>query len=178
MPTLSKHKWLQLFLDQVKQDLGLVNWSWIGPNNLTYAERKALRELEEAPNLVIKKSDKGANVVLLSEKLYEEETLRLLGDNSTYEQLTQSPFPTLINTLNNKLKLGMESGLLTKKEYFFLRAEDITIPTFYTIPKLHKSLTRPPGRPIVSAIKDPLEKVGKYVHSMIKDLVYTLPSFV
>lgn len=63
-------------------------------------------------------------------------------------------------------------------EYLFLRAEDVTIPTFYIIPKLDKSLTRPPGRPIVSAIKGTLEKVGKYVDSMIKDLVNTLPSFV
>lgn len=54
-PTLSKHKWLQVFLDQVKQDLGRVNWDWIGPNNLSSSERKALRELEEAPNSVIKK---------------------------------------------------------------------------------------------------------------------------
>lgn len=44
--------------------------------------------MEDSPNLVIKKSDKGGNVVLLSEKLYEEETLRLLGDNSTYKKLT------------------------------------------------------------------------------------------
>lgn len=69
MPTLSKHKWFKVFLDLVQRDLSKVNWNWVGPNNLTSEERKALRELEEAPNLVIKKSDKGGNVVLMSETL-------------------------------------------------------------------------------------------------------------
>lgn len=118
MPPLSKHKWLKLFQDLVQQDLCKVNWNWVGPNNLTEAERRALCELEEAPNLVIKKSDKRGNVVLLSETLYENESLRLLGDESTYKQL--------------------ETGLLTNKEYYFLKAEDITITTFYIIHKLQK----------------------------------------
>lgn len=71
----------------------------------------------------------------------EEEALWLLGDKSTYKKLTQIPFPTLVKTLNSKLKLGFEAGLLTAKEYQFLKAEDITILAFYIIPKLHKSLT-------------------------------------
>lgn len=178
MPPLSKHKWLQLFLDQVKLDLMKINWKWVGPNNLTNSERKALFDLQNAPNLVIKKSDKGGNVVLLSEKLYEDESLRLLGDTSTYKKLTSSPFPALVEALNGKLKLGMEAGLLTKKEFLFLRVDEMNIPTFYIIPKLHKSLTRPPGRPIVSAIKGPLEKTGKYIDSLIKHMVNLLPSYV
>lgn len=74
--------------------------------------------------------------------------------------------------------MGNGSGLLTGKEFSFLRVEEFNVPTFYIILKLHKSLTRPPGRPTVSAIKGPLEKTGKYVDSMIKHLVSDLPSFV
>lgn len=36
----------------------------------------------------------------------------------------------------------------------------------------------PPGRPIVSAIRGPLERVGKYIDCLIKDLVELLPSYV
>lgn len=39
-------------------------------------------------------------------------------------------------------------------------------------------MSRPPGRPIVSAIKSPLERIGKYVDTLIKELVQDLPSFV
>lgn len=52
------------------------------------------------------------------------------------------------------------------------------MPTFYIIPKLHKYLTDPPGRPIVFAVKGPLEKIGKFADALIKELVRDLPSFV
>lgn len=59
MPPLSKHKWINLFLDQVQKDLTKINWNWRGPDNLFNKERRALKELQEAPNIVIKGSDKG-----------------------------------------------------------------------------------------------------------------------
>lgn len=41
-----------------------VRWDSIPRDNLSSGERSALRELSEAPNLIIKPSDKGGNVVL------------------------------------------------------------------------------------------------------------------
>lgn len=35
-----------------------------------------------------------------------------------------------------------------------------------------------PGRPIVSAIKGPLERLGKYIDCLIRELVVLLPSYV
>lgn len=100
MPTLSKHKWLKVFLDLVQRDLSKVNWDWVGPKNVTSEERrKALRELEEAHDLVIKKSDKGGNVVLMSETLYEDEALRLLNDTSTYKKTQGDPIPNPLSVL-------------------------------------------------------------------------------
>lgn len=45
-------------------------------DNLSCDERKALRELRNADKIVIKQSDKGGNVVLLSLDLYEKEKRR------------------------------------------------------------------------------------------------------
>lgn len=39
-------------------------------------------------------------------------------------------------------------------------------------------MENPPGRPIVSAIKGPLERSGKYIDCLIKGLVELLPSYV
>lgn len=61
--------------------------------------------------MVIKRSDKGGNVVLLSEDMYEAK--RLLEDRDTYKLLEDNPFPLLVETLNEKLKLALELGLLT-----------------------------------------------------------------
>lgn len=52
------------------------------------------------------------------------------------------------------------------------------MPTFYIIPKIHKHRENPPGRPIVSAITSSLERVGKYIDCLIKDLVESLLSYV
>lgn len=78
MPPLSKS--IEFFLAQVKSDLSKVNWEYRGIDDLTREERKALRELEEAPGIVIKGSDKGGNVVLPTEEQYENEVMRLLND--------------------------------------------------------------------------------------------------
>lgn len=59
MPPRSKYKPIEFFLTQVKRDLSKVNWKYKGLDNLTREERKAQKELEEAPGIVIKGSDKG-----------------------------------------------------------------------------------------------------------------------
>ena len=52
-------------------------------------------------------------------------------------------------------------------------------PIFYTLPKVHKSLTEPvPGRPIVAGTQSLTEPMSQYIDSHIKLLVSTLPSFL
>lgn len=51
-------------------------------------------------------------------------------------------------------------------------------PTKYIIPKVHKSITNPPGHPIITDIGGPLERVGKYLDNLIKETVTELPSYV
>lgn len=114
MPSLSKHKWLSLFLDLVQIDLEKVNWNWCCIDNLSIEECKALKELDEAPNLVIKKINKGGNLVLLGESMYDMEVLSQLRDTTTYRSLMGYPFPALLDALNSKLNLGLETGLIYK----------------------------------------------------------------
>lgn len=178
MPPLSKHKSIEFFLAQVKRDLSKVDWKYRGIDNLTREERKALKELEETPGIVIKGSDKGGNLVLLTEDQYENEVLRLLGDKSTYRKFDSNTFPDIVNELNYLLSLALEEKLITRREFNFLRVSKFNTPTFYIIPKLHKSLHNPPGRPIVSAVNGPLEKTGKSIDALIKELVHDLPSYV
>lgn len=71
MPPFPKNGWLGVFLDLAQDDLTKVNWQRGRKDNLDPEQHQALRELKEAPNLVIKKSDKGGNVVLLSTEYNE-----------------------------------------------------------------------------------------------------------
>lgn len=48
MPPLSKNKWLNLFLEMVHRDLGNIEWTQKGIDNLSQEERQALKERKEA----------------------------------------------------------------------------------------------------------------------------------
>lgn len=69
------------------------------------------------------------------------------------------------------LTLAQEEGLIKKKEINHLQVLDYNTPVLYIIPKLHKDLTNPLGRPIVSAINVPPKRVGQYVNSLLKTIV-------
>lgn len=87
MPPHSKSKWLNLYLEMVQFDLGSIEWTQKGIDNLSREERKVLKELGEAKHIVIKRSDKGVNVVLMDENSYEGEAKRLLNDLTLYQRL-------------------------------------------------------------------------------------------
>lgn len=86
--------------------------------------------------------------------------MRQLGDHLTYSKLSSNPFPGIISSLNFKLQFAYEAQLLTKKNFDFLMFKDFNIPIIYVIPKVHKSLSKPPGRPIISANGGQLERIG------------------
>lgn len=107
-----------------------------------------------------KKSDKGGNVVLLNQQHYEKETKRLLNDQTTYQKLDHNSFPVVVNELNRKLLEAKDEGLLTIREFLYLNVREFNVPTFYIVPKVHKNLQNPPGRPIVSACQGPIKESG------------------
>ena len=49
---------------------------------------------------------------------------------------------------------------------------------FYTLPKIHKRLDNPPGRPIVSLNRCPTERISVYVDLHLKALVSSLPLYI
>lgn len=96
-------------------------------------------------------------------------------DRLTYEKLITNRFPAY---LNYKLSFAFESSLLTKKEYEYLKVADYNTPIIYILPKVHKSLDNPPGRPIISAIKGPLKNIVKHIDALLKVMVVELTSYV
>lgn len=117
-------------------------------------------------------------MLLLSSDLYEKEVLWQLSDTFTYSKLSLNPFPALVVNINLQPFLVREANLMTNKEWDYLGVGEFNNPTFYIIPKLHKSLTSPTGRPIVSTIGGPLERLGRYIDGFIKTMVSSLLSFV
>lgn len=99
-------------------------------------------------NLVIK----GGGIVILDRKDYMQEMYRIIGDVETYTPLPSNPNDRYKGILEKIVMKGFDCDILNKKEKAFLVPKAPKIPILYYLPKVHKSLTCPLGRPIVSGI--------------------------
>ena len=115
-------------------------------------EKQALLDLQSDTSVLIRPADKGGSVVLMDRTVYVNDGHRQLLDNTFYKKLRSDPTCQFQNTIFTVLDGYLSSGQITKKEHDFLAIQHPKIATFYTLPKLHKNVTQPPGRPIVAGI--------------------------
>lgn len=130
--------------------------------NITKNQREAIQSLKNDPNIIIKKSDKGGNVVVMPKDMYINEGMRQLNDKDRYRLSNRIEYEASIKTYQNKLNSWKEQGLI-EKEHNFLLCRFPKLPALYLLPKIHKNNTDPPGRPIVSSIGSCMENTSKYV---------------
>lgn len=52
------------------------------------------------------------------------------------------------------------------------------LPVVYILPKVHKTLVNPPGRPIISGIDSVTSRVGKHIDHYLQPLVVGTPCFL
>lgn len=72
----------------------------------------------------------------------------------------------------------MNEGTIKADVAKYLFIEHPKIPTFCTIPKVHKNVFDPPGRPFVSGIDSYISRVSVMVNYYIQPIVHNLPSFL
>lgn len=120
--------------------------------NITNQELKALKELSRDEELIIKKADKGGATVLMDNKDYVQEALNQLQDEAVYKKLDQDPTNTIKQEIDMVLNESYEQGLITAEIKRLLTNDAPRVPLLYLVPKIHKGLDKPPGRPIVSGV--------------------------
>ncbi|KAJ1166052.1 hypothetical protein NDU88_006462 [Pleurodeles waltl] len=147
-------------------------------DNLSRKHRKAIESLKNDENIVIKKSDKGENIVILSRDDYLKEGLRQLQDKESYSVVDKNEMLIAKKKVFEKLDEWKESGLIEWEEDQFLKVEFPITAAIYFLPKLHKNAKNPPGRPIVSSMGSLLENVSKYVDHFLRPFVEALPSYI
>lgn len=74
-----------------------------------------------------------------------QDLVELLQESGNFSDVFKKPLDRLLQT-------GRDMQILSKKEFDFLKVDHAVIPTFYLLPKVHKRLVKPPGRPIVAGI--------------------------
>ena len=150
-------------------------------DNISEGERKALTTLSKNVNktIVIKPADKGGAIVIQNTTDYIQVCNALLSDPKFYREVEDDP------TLQIKKKLtDLVKDLFKKHELpdNLSQKDFITrFPTagrFYTLPKIHKPESPPPGRPIVSANGTATEAISAFADFHLKDLVPNLDSYI
>lgn len=138
---------------------------------------EGIASLCERKNLIIRPADKGGGIVLLKEQDYLDEMEHLLSDRDTYTVLKRDPTNVYKRSLNIIFQRGYRKGIINKKELECLIPLASRIPIYY-IPKVHKNLVHPPGRPIVSGIDSLTSRVGKFIDQFLQPLVTRTPAFL
>ncbi|CAH2325244.1 Hypothetical predicted protein [Pelobates cultripes] len=102
----------------------------------------------------------------------------VLGDIETYRVLKCDPTNDFLLKYKEILDEGRSGGLLSADEYEFILNRHPRIATFYCLPKVHKNLEEPPGRPIVSGVENLTQNGSLYIDKILRPFVETLPSYI
>ena len=144
--------------------------------NMSSAERTALRELTENGSITIKKADKGSGVIITDTDRYIKEGLRQLHDTSVYKPLPVDPTPEFEQSLKGLVKRALENGTITESMSDFALPRESKLARFYLLPKVHKPGV--PGRPVVSSSGSLTEKVSGVVDHFLKPYLPAVTSYL
>ena len=136
------------------------------PRNITNSEYKIIENLKENNSIVIKKADKGSNIVILDRNYYIKEAMRQLSDKKFYKECTKDLTLEHHSTIQELILQMFDKKIISEQTYKFLSEGGKRTSIFYLLPKIHKNLVEPPGRPIVSSIDSPTERI-----SMMLDII-------
>lgn len=181
-PAQSKGPYLESFYRVVYADfLKLCQSSSRVPphiHNLSPSEIQALDSLIHTSDVIIKSADKGGGIVLLNKADYIKEANRLLSNKTTYRKLKKDPTIDFTIEVNVIVKSALERGVINKTEASFFTKSFYQTPYFYYLPKVHKNLTSPPGRPIVAAMDSVTTGFSQYIDQFLQPIVQQLPSYI
>uniref|UniRef100_A0A8C5QJI9 Reverse transcriptase domain-containing protein n=1 Tax=Leptobrachium leishanense TaxID=445787 RepID=A0A8C5QJI9_9ANUR len=180
-PWLTEYSHLDTFCKLVCNEIDKVNTKELQDqidNNMTPDEQQALLELRDMEDIVIKKSNKGGNIVILDNDQYCNMVLKILEDTNTYQVLSTNPTDLYSSELRNILNEALGQDLISKNEFQFMNPNQPTISTFYALPKMHKGKIPPPGRRIVSDRNNLTQNSSIYIDKVLRRTVDSLPSYI
>lgn len=131
---------------------------------------------KDNPDILFTRADKGNITVALKKDSYISNIEELLNDNNTYTTVNRNPSTKIEKTLNDMLKKWLQKDFISKKEFFFLRSSDSSLPKAYGLPKVHKEGN--PFRLIVSSINTSLYSIAAYLQKILRESLPQPDSFV
>ena len=185
-PPPGRDKMLDLYCDNLKTRVLTYNTRTDArrlKDNLNKPRRQALQELRSHVNertIRISTADKGGSVVVQDIHNYITEATRQLDNTQHYTQVTKDPTKQIAKHSNDIVEELYSNNLIDSntQKWALTDVKNCRPQQFYTLPKIHKTLNNPPGRPIVSGIGGPTEKLSKLMDHWLQNFVSELPSHI
>lgn len=125
--------------------------------------------LKNNPDIMVGRSDKGNTTVVMYKEEYVREANKLLSDTNIYKILNKDPTRRIQDSINKFLRTLRDSNTITELQYRTLSRHNSIPPKFYCLRKTHKQNIC--FRPIVSCIGSPSYNIGKFLHSILSDVL-------
>lgn len=133
---------LKVFRDVMLRDLESIKS--INPKMDNQLE-EGLDSLCNNKDLIVHPANKGGGIVVLDWKDYLQQVYDVENDRDIYIPLLNNPVIKYKHALKSLVEKGVKSCILNEKESLFLIPKAPRVPVLYCLPKIHKSLTCPPG---------------------------------
>uniref|UniRef100_A0A8C5PDK2 Reverse transcriptase domain-containing protein n=1 Tax=Leptobrachium leishanense TaxID=445787 RepID=A0A8C5PDK2_9ANUR len=146
--------------------------------NFSKLERQALKDLRENKSLTLKPTDKGGALVIMNQVDYVKEVNRQLNDTDTYSVSHVGEVIQLEKLIDTVISEALTQNIIDEDLYKYLKKEHAILPVFYVLPKIHKSLENPPGRPIVASTDSVLQPISVFLDRVLQPLVIKTQSFI
>ncbi|CAJ0943660.1 unnamed protein product [Ranitomeya imitator] len=156
----------------------IIRGNFIFQSNLEPAEFTALKTLMDDKDIIIKPADKGGAIVIMDYSFYRSEILSQLSNREVYLPLDNNPTSIVKEKIAFVLENALASHIIDRKTKDFLTKEYPIIPVFYVLPKIHKNMTKPPGRPIVASTDSILSPLSILLEKVLTPLVKDTQAFL
>lgn len=154
-------------------------------DNLTYDERRAIKELRNDRDIIIKPADKGSATVVMDKCAYVAEANRQLNNSRYYRKLEHPIFQNNVTAINEILEDLKQQRYITDQQYLYLQAKTTDrARIFYLLPKIHKPRSKwpqpnmPEGRPIVSDCGSESYRACEYINHFIRPISMQHRSYI
>ena len=163
--------------------------------NISKAEKLALKRLQDDKSIIIKQADKGGAIVIMSSDYYQGLAEDQLSDTSFYSEIPENIDNRIMRRLTHLVTRNENS--LTEKEADALINFSHKTSNFYGLPKIHKSTqiqsavnlqgteyikVNPPTdlklRPIIAGPVCPTHRLSNLIDIILKPLCTYVPSFI
>jgi hypothetical protein len=83
-----------------------------------------------------------------------------------------------MSIITKQVTLMMDNGEISKRCHDYLCNFKLRTSWFYMLPKIHKGISPPPGRPIISGNGSPTERISHFVDFFLQDIAKLGKSYV